>query len=126
MTYLKCAALLLLLANTSGCASYSPVYGEDEQQVYSASQVSDNSAVQTLYDQALNYLSAGDYDQAEASLERGLRIEPNNPYLWFELARLSADYGNANKARELASRAQSLAGGDRYLLEQIERFIEGL
>lgn len=124
MPYLmKFTVLCVLLATTSGCASYSPLYSEDEQEVYSASQVSDNSAVQTLYDQALNYLSAGDYDQAEASLERGLRIEPNNPYLWFELARLSADYGNVKKARELASRAQSLAGGDRYLQNQIERFL---
>jgi Tfp pilus assembly protein PilF len=128
MPYLmKLAVLSVLLATTSGCASYSPIYSEDDQHGgYSASQVSDNSAVQTLYDQALNYLSAGDYDQAEASLERGLRIEPNNPYLWFELARLSADYGNVKKARELASRAQSLAGGERYLQNQIERFMSGL
>lgn len=127
MPYLmKFAVLSVLLATTSGCASYSPIYSGDDQEGYSASQVSDSSAVQTLYDQALNYLSAGDYDQAEASLERGLRIEPNNPYLWFELARLSADYGNVKKARELASRAQSLAGGDRYLQNQIERFINGL
>lgn len=120
--------MLALLGTASGCASYTPVFGGDdtEDHGYSASQVSENTAVQNLYDQAMNYLSAGDFDQAEATLERGLRIEPNNPYLWFELARLSADYGNVKKARELASRAQSLAGGDRYLQGQIERFVSRL
>jgi Tfp pilus assembly protein PilF len=126
MTKLKTLALLLLLSTTYGCASHSPIYGGSDDYEFSASQVSDNSAVQTLYDQALNYLSAGDYDQAEAALERSLRIEPNNPYLWFELARTSADYGNIKKARDLASRAQSLAGGNRFLQTQIDRFLNGL
>ena len=128
MKSLQVLVMVISLGMASGCASYSPVFGGDseEDHSYSASQVSANTAVQNLYDQAMNYLSAGDYDQAEATLERGLRIEPNNPYLWFELARLSADYGNVKKARELASRAQSLAGGDRYLQGQIERFVEGL
>ena len=88
--------------------------------------VSYNSAVQNLYLQAVGSMKAGDYDQAEATLERGLRIEPNNPYLWFELAQISAESGNKKKARELASRAQSLAGGDRYLLRQIDGFMGGL
>ncbi len=123
--------LCALLGMTSGCASYTPGTLDSDSSTssdtgYSASQVSDNTAVQTLYDQAMNYAYAGDYDQAEASLERGLRIEPNNAYLWFELARLSASYGNLNKARELASRAQSLAGGDRYLQGHIERFVNSL
>lgn len=130
MTYLKYAVLMLLLAATSGCASYSSPYpgegGEDEQTYTSPDRISSNSAVQNLYNQAVRHVNAGDFDQAEASLERGLRIEPSNPYLWFELARLSADYGNVKKARELASRAQSLAGGDRYLQQQIARFVEGL
>ena len=128
MKSLQLFILFALLSATYGCASYTPVFGGDdyEEQGYSASQVSQNTAVQNLYDQAMNYLSVGDFDQAEASLERGLRIEPNNPYLWFELARLSADYGNVKKARELASRAQSLAGGDRYLQGQIEQFVNGL
>lgn len=97
-----------------------------ERNDYRANRVSGNTAVQNLYDQALRSINSGDYDQAEATLERGLRIEPNNPYLWFELARLSADYGNVKKARELASRAQSLAGGDRYLQKQIQQFMSRL
>ncbi|MCR6650017.1 MAG: tetratricopeptide repeat protein [Cellvibrionaceae bacterium] len=127
MKSLQALILCALLGMTSGCASYSPSYGgEPEDAEYSASQISANTAVQNLYDQAMNYAHAGDYDQAEATLERGLRIEPNNAYLWFELARLSADYGNIKKARELASRAQSLAGGEKYLQGQIERFVQGL
>jgi|SRR5690606_17385848 len=131
MKSLQFLILCATLGMASGCASYSPIYGGDDEESYSggevsASQVSDNSAVQKLYDQAMNYAYAGDYDQAEATLERGLRIEPNNPYLWFELARLSADYGNVKKARELASRAQSLTGGDRYLQGHIQKFLNNL
>jgi predicted Zn-dependent protease len=135
MKVIQPVILCALLGMTSGCASFSSDAegidsGMDTSEAadvgYSASLVSDNSAVQTLYDQAMNYAYAGDNDQAEAALERGLRIEPNNAYLWFELARLSAGYGNVNKARELASRAQSLAGGDRYLQGHIEKFLNGL
>jgi Flp pilus assembly protein TadD len=67
----------------------------------------------------------GDYEQAEATLERGLRIEPQNPRLWFELARYAKAYGNDKKAREMAARAKSLAGSDRSLTTQINRFLEG-
>lgn len=129
MKLLQIFVMCVLLSATTGCASYSPIYSGDDSgssDHYSASQISQNSAVQNLYDQAIANINAGDYDQAEATLERGLRIEPNNPYLWFELARLAGDYGNVKKARELASRAQSLAGGDRYLQQQIERFIADL
>lgn len=134
MKSLQCIILCATLSATSGCASLSPNYdGENtrdaqvEETSYgsiSASQVSSNTAVQRLYDQAMNYAFAGDFDQAEAALERGLRIEPSNPYLWFELARIAATYGNVNKARELASRAQSYASGERQLQRQIQRFLE--
>lgn len=57
----------------------------------------------------------GDYGQAAASLERALRIEPRNAYLWNRLARLRFAQGQYGEAGDLAAKSNALAGSDRAL-----------
>lgn len=92
------AAALLL----AGCAVLQP----------SSSQ---NTAVVALLDKAQVQTFAGQLDQASASLERALRIEPRNPALWQELARLRLGQGLYLQAENLASKSNSLAEGNRRL-----------
>lgn len=91
-----------------------------------SSPVTQNTAVMSLYEQAQDERSAGRLESAEAALERAVRIESNNPYLWFELAQVSREKGAADKARSLAQRAQSLARTDAALSRQISRFLSRL
>ena len=49
---------------------------------------------------------------AAASIERALRIEPRNPRLWQELARVRLKQGQYAQAENVAARSNSWAGDD--------------
>lgn len=65
-----------------------------------------------LLEQARNERSAGDPDRAGATLERALRVDADNPWIWIELARLRMDAGRAAAAEGMARKAFSLATRD--------------
>ncbi len=50
--------------------------------------------------------------QAAATLERALRIEPNNPLLWLAYGELRMDEGNFAQAENMGRKAVSSAIGD--------------
>jgi hypothetical protein len=47
-----------------------------------------SAATRSLVTQSRTLASRGDLDGASSTLDRALRIEPNNPLLWIELGRL--------------------------------------
>jgi Tfp pilus assembly protein PilF len=71
-----------------------------------------SAATKSLVTQAQAQLAAGNDAQAASTLERALRIEPNNPLLWIEMAKLRQEEGNAAQAENLAKKALSMATGD--------------
>lgn len=75
-----------------------------------------NRAVVALLDRAQLDSAAGKREAAGASLERALRIEPRNAWLWNELARLRLAQGQYVQAVSLAKKSISFAGGERRLL----------
>ena len=72
--------------------------------------MSDNKAVVALLDQAQTDNGAGHREAAGSSLERALRIEPRNPWLWHQLAQLRLDQGQYEQAITLARKSNSFAG----------------
>ncbi len=70
------------------------------------------SAARSLVNQAHTQLAAGNYAVAAGSIERALRIEPNNPLLWIELGKVRQTEGNYAQAENLGRKALSLATGD--------------
>ncbi|MDP1633377.1 MAG: tetratricopeptide repeat protein [Gallionellaceae bacterium] len=78
--------------------------------------MSANRAVVALLDRAQLDSVAGKREAAGASLERALRIEPRNAWLWNELARLRLAQGQYAQAISLARKSVSFAGGERQLL----------
>lgn len=72
--------------------------------------MSDNKAVIALLDQAQTDNTSGQREAAGASLERALRIEPRNPWLWLELAQVRLDQGQYAQAITLARKSNSFAG----------------
>jgi cytochrome c-type biogenesis protein CcmH/NrfG len=67
--------------------------------------------------------AAGNMVAAAASLERALRIEPRNPRLWQELARVRFRQGEHVQAENMAARSNSWAGEDRSLRAENWRII---
>ncbi len=70
------------------------------------------SASRSLVSQARTQAAAGNFAVAAGSIERALRIEPNNPLLWIELGRVRQAEGNYAQAENLGRKALSLATGD--------------
>jgi predicted Zn-dependent protease len=78
--------------------------------------MSGNPAVIALLDRAQLDTGAGKREAAGASLERGLRIEPRNAWLWHELAQLRLTQGQYAQAISLAQKSISFAGRERRVL----------
>lgn len=81
-----------------------------------AEQPQASSAVVALLETASEQAAAGHDEQAAANLERALRIEPKNPWLWHRLGVLRLQQGNYQAAVDLAQKSNSLAGSNRRLM----------
>ncbi len=75
----------------------------------------ENIAIAGLMESARSDAAAGRLPNAAASIERALRIEPRNPRLWQELARVRLRQGEYAQAESLAARSNSWAGSDNAL-----------
>jgi len=69
-------------------------------------------AAAALVAQAHHQAGTGDPTQASATLERALRIEPDNPLLWVELGRIRLAENNLGQADAMGRKALTLATGD--------------
>ena len=83
----------------------------------------ESAAIAGLLDDARADAEAGRLTNAAASLERALRIEPRNPRLWQELARVRLKQGEYAQAESTAARSNSWAGGDSRLRAENWRLI---
>ncbi len=70
-------------------------------------------ATRSLVTQAHTLVAHGDLDGASSTLDRALRIEPNNPLLWVELGRLRLAESDAHQGEVCGRKALALASGDR-------------
>lgn len=80
-------------------------------------------AVASLLESARSDTEAGQLASAAASLERAIRIEPRNPRLWHELARVRLKQADYAQAESVAARSNSWAGGDNALRAENWRLI---
>src|SRR5437773_11833584 len=80
-------------------------------------------AIAGLLDGARADAASGRLVNAAASLERALRIEPRNPRLWQELARVRLKQGDYAQAESTAARSNSWAGSDNALRAENWRLI---
>jgi Tfp pilus assembly protein PilF len=81
-------------------------------------------AIAALMESARSDTAAGRLVQAAGTLERALRIEPRNPRLWHELAKVRLRQGDVAQAANLAVRSNSLAGSDSALRAANQSIIE--
>jgi tetratricopeptide (TPR) repeat protein len=69
-------------------------------------------ASRALVSQAKGQRQKGDLPGATVSLDRALRIEPNNPLLWIEMGRLRMDQRNFPQAENMGRKALAMSVGD--------------
>ena len=70
------------------------------------------AAAQALVSQAHAQAGAGDPQLGISTLERALRIEPDNPLLWIELGAMHQSAGRYEQAGGMGRKALQLASGD--------------
>ena len=112
--------ILLLAALTTAACAPVPVSRDApaERGTASSAPAEDRGAAAApspsavLMQQARSHMALGEYPAAAASLERAIRIEPGNPWLWLELARVHYAAGDMRQAEAHARKASSLAGTD--------------
>ena len=119
--------LFLLVIFAAGCAA--PPQGTPPEQApppppEAPAAPKENVAIAGLMESARNDAAAGRLVQAAASLERALRIEPRNPRLWHELAKVRLRQGDTAQAANLAARSNSFAGSDAALRSANQNIIE--
>ena len=120
MRYAVLAFLLL-----TGCTTYQePAPVESPAAPPPAPAVKqENVAIAGLMDSARNDAAAGKLGSAAATLERALRIEPRNPRLWHELARIRLRQADYPQAESLAARSNTWAGADAELRAANQKII---
>ena len=67
------------------------------------------AAASSLAAQAEKQRERGDYVAAAATLERAIRIQPREAYLWNRLARVRLDQNNYDQAGSLAQKSNTLS-----------------
>jgi predicted Zn-dependent protease len=82
-----------------------------------------SAATRSLVTQARTQVAHGDLPAASSTLDRALRIEPNNPLLWIELGRLRLAESDAHQAEGCGRKALALASGDRLAQAQAGRLL---
>ena len=113
---------LLILVLLSGCATAEPPAPVPETPAPQTP--SENIAVAGLMDTARADVTANRLGSAAATLERALRIEPRNPRLWHELAKVRLKQGDYAQAESTAQRSNAWAGSDADLRAANQRIIE--
>ena len=66
----------------------------------------------SLVAQSHKQMTGGDFGLAAATIERAMRIEPDNPLLWIELGRVRYTAGDYSQADSMGHKALALATGD--------------
>ena len=109
--------LLVLAAVLAGCAAppEQPSPAPEAPPAPEAQQKRESVAVAGLMKSAQADTSAGRLANAAATLERALRIEPRNPRLWHELAKVRLKQGQYAQAESMAARSNAWAGSDSAL-----------
>ncbi len=67
------------------------------------------AASRALVSQAQTQMATKNYPVAASSIERALRIEPDNPLLWIELGKIRLAEGNYVQAENMARKAVSMS-----------------
>jgi predicted Zn-dependent protease len=117
-------ATFALVALLSGCGSLplQPAAPESVPAPEPAART-ESVAIASLMDGARVDADAGRLSQAAASLERALRIEPRNPRVWQELARVRLAQGDYMQVEGLAARSNTWARDDPALRAENWRLI---
>lgn len=80
-----------------------------------ASKPPHDATTTALVSRANEQAAGGQYQAAAGSIERAIRIAPDDAELWYDLARIRLRQGELDEAEELAVKSRSMAAGQPAL-----------
>lgn len=80
----------------------------------------DGSIISILLSKAIKAQNAQQWLRAQRSLEQAIRIEPNNPAVFFQYGKLYQEMGAIDKAKSMYKRALFLADKNDKIKREIE------
>jgi len=110
-----CGVSFLFLLFLNGCAALQTPYRDSG---ISRPAPPKETAAGSLLADANRAIEAGQFNKAEVTLERALRVEPRNPVLWHEMARVKYGKKQYGQAIQFCLKANSLAGRNNSLIRQ--------
>jgi hypothetical protein len=123
---LACALLACMAACTTlgpGWTSGTGGSAGDGERSAGAGQSGSSEATRELLAESRAARASGNLVDAAVSVERALRIDPNDPELWLEFGQIQLASGDDAQAAALARKALTLAGDDRDLTARAERLL---
>jgi tetratricopeptide (TPR) repeat protein len=78
----------------------------------------------TLLASARQSMQSGQFNQAEMTLERALRVEPRNARLWHEMAQIKFGKKEYQQTVQFCIKSNSLAGKDYELIQKNWQLME--
>jgi predicted Zn-dependent protease len=120
---MKAFRLLILILVSACAAEPASTPPPPSAEVPTTPPKTENIAIAGLIQSAHADSEAGKLGSAAATLERALRLEPRNPRLWQELARVRLKQGEYGQAESVAQRSNAWAGGDNALRAENWRLI---
>lgn len=119
------SATVTLYPEAGNAASATPLSGSEAPRPLAESESPPPStAVVALLDTATQQTRAGKLDNAAATLERALRLEPRNAELWTRLAEIRLQQGQLDQAAGLAAKSNNLAGNNAGIITRNLKIIE--
>ena len=82
-----------------------------------------DGTITALVTRANQQAAGGQYQAAAGSIERAIRITPDDAGLWYELARIRLRQGELDEAEELAVKSRSMAAGQAVLQARSWRLV---
>ena len=129
MTFMKLKRSFFFFAITglllTSCADMkqSPQYNVlKEDKEYKTIRYTNKS--ESLVKKAKMAVNEGNFDLAETSLERAIRKEPYNGWLWFELASVNYARGDYGQTLQLCKKSLSLAQSDKILQNENQQLMK--
>ena len=97
----------------------------DRKSMSGASRKIDSACRELVY-KAIDALRINDYTKAQSNIERAIRINPNDPYLWTQLAYVALKKGDELQASAFSKKAAAMTGGNELLSIEITKFLRRL
>ena len=138
-TFLTCKIILLIVILFLGiaCSSSPEIQVENEPDKLDKNHFSrfssepENKETKTealptgsLLVKATEFEKKGNYTKSASFIERSLRIDPENAYLWYRLANANFKMGHYEQAIQFAQRSNSFSNTDKSQLKVNENLIK--